>query len=83
MQLLPRDSNISLCVFVCSVSACRADRDRGSQGKSLSVICSALQWLKDAEARDVDGSFKAATKPAENGASCSTSTLWKKWVNLD
>lgn len=26
-----------------------------SQGKSLSVICSALQWLKDAEAKDVDG----------------------------
>ncbi|CAM9137770.1 unnamed protein product [Scytosiphon promiscuus] len=24
-------------------------------GKSLSVICSALQWLKDAEARDIDG----------------------------
>ncbi|CAM9448431.1 unnamed protein product, partial [Ascophyllum nodosum] len=24
-------------------------------GKSLSVICSALQWLKDAETRDVDG----------------------------
>ena len=27
-----------------------------SQGKSLSVICSVLQWLKDAEAKDVDGS---------------------------
>lgn len=24
------------------------------QGKSLSVICSALQWLKDAEAKDVE-----------------------------
>lgn len=36
------------------------------QGKSLSVICSALQWLKDAEARDVDGQT-APDGGAKNG----------------
>jgi len=37
-----------------------------AQGKSLSVICSVLQWLKDAEARDVDGGGSSAEQ--EDGA---------------
>ncbi|CAM9799349.1 unnamed protein product, partial [Ectocarpus fasciculatus] len=40
-------------------------------GKSLSVICSALQWLKDAEAKDVDGKSDGGGSPAGRGGSSS------------
>lgn len=38
------------------------------QGKSLSVICSALQWLKDAEAKQVDGN--SSSKPSATNGGC-------------
>eukprot|EP00752_Nemacystus_decipiens_P010933 g9717.t1 len=41
-------------------------------GKSLSVICSALQWLKDAEAKDVDGNATPPTTPGSNAKGSST-----------
>ncbi|CAM9731510.1 unnamed protein product, partial [Ectocarpus sp. 8 AP-2014] len=43
-------------------------------GKSLSVICSALQWLKDAEAKDVDGKSDGGGSPARGGGSSSEGT---------
>ncbi|CAB1113398.1 unnamed protein product [Ectocarpus sp. CCAP 1310/34] len=41
-------------------------------GKSLSVICSALQWLKDAEAKDVDGKSDGGGSPAGGGGGYGT-----------
>lgn len=59
-----------------------SNRSCPTKGKSLSVICSALQWLKDAEAKDVDGNSttdndKGPSTAKKNGGACRSATADK------
>jgi hypothetical protein len=51
----------------CAGATCTGRADDGAQGKSLSLACASLQWLRDHEARQTDAATAPSTPPAADG----------------